>query len=238
MHGVYIGGWLNTLIPLRPLNCVPLTELGGWIVFSLKPDSSIMIEYFGLWGLHLARDCLSTWRLIFILVIELEVVQEANQRACHTDILFGHSSPTDRAIGTLSLWCWEQGWWSRCCMLTGTAALHKWAQKEWPTLPTQPRAQNPDSGEGPCRMKGLSECCSLQRGFFLTARRKGWIRRLLIMRVELAWPGVEALGGSWGIEALNWDLGSNPMMPPHSLVTSSNNNFCSHKIRLKIDPAS
>lgn len=51
------------------------------MVFSLKPNFSIMLEYFHFLGLNLGFHCISTWWLICFLVTELEMVTEkANHR--------------------------------------------------------------------------------------------------------------------------------------------------------------
>lgn len=71
------------------------------MVFSLKPDFSIALEYFCLLGLNLGFHCISSRWLICILVTELEMFLEgtAKEQIIQNSYLNIHQSVTEPSLG-------------------------------------------------------------------------------------------------------------------------------------------
>ena len=71
------------------------------MVFSLKPDFSIALEYFCLLGLNLGFHCISSRWLICILVTELEMLLEgtAKEQIIQNSYLNIHQSVTEPSLG-------------------------------------------------------------------------------------------------------------------------------------------
>ena len=71
------------------------------MVFSLKPDFSIVLEYFCLLGLNLGFHCISSRGLICILVTELEMLLEgkAKEQVTQNSYLNIHHSLTEPSLG-------------------------------------------------------------------------------------------------------------------------------------------